>query len=295
MLPPLNALRAFEAVARCKSFRGAAAELSITTSAVSHQIRKLEDFVGVALLNRNSKELSLTEEGASLFGYLVPAFAMIRQGAADLRARSAASPLGISLRAHFATQWLAPRLSRLWASLPDLSLRFYHSNGPADFTDPGVHISIEWLHETEVGEDHTLLAPGDLTPACGPALLAAGPDLRQPADLRHHKLLHEADDESWRAWLAAAGVAELTAAGSLFFEDTNVRQAAAAAGEGLALVCPALVQDDLRAGRLICPFPEVLLKSYGYYLVVPPSRLRIPAVKKCAAWFRREAKQSQQG
>ncbi len=289
MLPPLNALRAFEAVVRQTSFQRAADELSVTTSAVSHQIRNLEDFVGVPLLLRNGKDVTPTPEGDVLFEHLTQAFDLIQKGTAGVSASAAGVPLGISLRAHFAGQWLGPRMRFLWRHLPGLDLRFFHYNGPADFSNPNLHVSIEWRHADDVPEDAQLLWQGNLTPAIGRVEGAGLRVPKTPERLADFKLLHEADDRSWREWLAAAGCADLKARGNLFYEDTNVRQEAAAAGEGFALVCPSLVKEEVSRGALVCPF-DVHLETYAYYLIVPPNRRRISAVSKFADWILDEAR-----
>ncbi|WP_282606844.1 LysR substrate-binding domain-containing protein [Pelagibius sp. Alg239-R121] len=288
MLPPLNALRAFEAVARHQSFQKAAEELSVTSSAVSHQLRNLEDFMNADLLERNSKKFGLTPEGQILFDYLSQAFSLIRQGAADVAARTTASPLGVSLRSHFAARWLGPRMSRLWRKLPGLDVRFFHHNGPADFGNPNIHVAIEWLHVSEVPTHARLLWPGDLSPACSPDILKGEMTVTKPSDLAKHKLLHENDERSWQEWLTAAGEPNLWAGGKLFFEDSNVRHSAAIAGEGFALVCPSLIEDDLNSGQLVCPF-DARLDSYAYYIIAPANRMKIPAVKKFVTWILNEA------
>lgn len=288
MLPPLNGLHAFEVVARKKSFALAAKELGVTASAVSHQVRNLEQFLGVELLWRSGADISMTEEGRTLCDYLGPAFSLIREGSAGVAARTGAVPLGVSLRPHFATRWLGRRMGKLWRKLPGLDIRFLHSNDPADFSDPTIHLSIEWLHVDAVPDHARLVWAGNLTPACSPELVKGSSKLEAPADLANHKLLHEIDERSWREWLAMTGCESLQSAGKLFYQDTNVRHRAVLAGEGVALVCPTLIEDDLRDGLLVRPF-DAVLDTYAYYLVVPPGRLEIPAVKPFVDWLLEEA------
>ncbi len=288
MLPPLNALRAFEAVARHKSFTRAAGELSVSQSAVSHQVRGLESALNLRLLSREGRSVELTREGRLLFADLSDSLARIRRALANLEAVRRATPLGVSVRPHFAMKWLAPRLSRFWQRHPGFDLRFYHTNEMADFTDAQLHVAVEWRHLSEVSADARLLIPGNLTPACGPALLTGGNRPRKPEDLRRHALLHESDERSWLEWLAAAGVPGLQPARQAFYEDTNVRQQAAKEGEGFALVCPELVADEIAAGRLVCPF-DIRLETFSYYLLVPPDRFEIPNVRKFVAWLANEA------
>ena len=279
MLPPLKSLQAFEAAARIGSFTLAAEELNVSQSAISHQIRNLEDFFGLQLFAREGASFTLTPEGARLYGGLSEAMTLIKRSVADLKSAQKGLPVGLSIRPHFAMKWLAPRLVEFWRHHPGFDLRFQHSDRPADFSDPALHVSIEWCHESAVSDHARLLLAGDLTPACHPDLR-----LGQPGDLTHHILLHESDETSWAEWLALAGVPGLSATRKEFYEDTNVRQQAAIEGEGVALVCPPLVADDLAARRLVLPF-DLKLKSYAYYLVAPPDRLANPKVKRFVDWL----------
>ena len=280
MLPPLKSLQAFEAAARIGSFTQAARELNVTQSAISHQIRNLESFFGVPLFTRDGAGPVLTREGRQLFRGVTEAFALLEHSVADLKSAQIGIPVGLLVRPHFAMKWLAPRLVDFWRHHPGFDLRFQHSDQPADFSDASLHVSIEWCHRDSVSENARLLLGGDLTPACHPSL----GELSDPADLAGHTLLHERDETSWRAWLDLAGVPDLEPARKEFYEDTNVRQQAAIEGEGFALVCPTLVEDDLAAGRLTCPF-DLRLETYGYYLVVPPDRLRVAHVRTFVDWI----------
>ncbi len=288
MLPPLNALRVFESVARNLSFTRAARELNVSQSAVSHQLRGLEDHLNLKLLSRSAQQVALTREGRLLFADLTEAFGRIRRSIANLEAVRKASPLGVSLRSHFAMKWLAPRLARFWHSHPGFDLRFYHSNEAADFADAQIHVAVEWRHARDVPPGARRLVRGRLTPACSTALLDGPKRLREPADLRHHALLHETDETSWAEWLEAAGVPGLAPARKAYFEDTNVRQQAAMEGQGLALVCPELVAGEIAGGRLVCPF-DLHLDTFDYYLVVPPDRLEIANVRSFVGWLEWEA------
>ncbi len=289
MLPPLNGLRAFEAVARHKSFTRAAGELNVSQSAVSHQVRGLEQALNLRLLSREGRTIELTREGRLLFEDLSESLARIRRALTNLEAVRRATPLGVSVRPHFAMKWLAPRLTCFWQRHPGFDLRFYHTNQLADFADAQLHVAIEWRHLSEVSSEARLLVPGNLTPAGGPALFAGGKGPRRPEDLQHHALLHESDERSWSEWLAAAGVPGLEPARMAFYEDTNVRQQAAKEGEGFALVCPELVADEIAAGQLVCPF-DTRLETYSYYVQAPADRLEIPNVRKFVAWLSNEAR-----
>ncbi|MEM7294470.1 MAG: LysR family transcriptional regulator, partial [Pseudomonadota bacterium] len=184
-LPPLNGLRAFEAVARHLSITGAAQELHVTQSAVSHQVRNLERTLGVSLLNRFGPRLELTVEGRSLCEELSGGFAQIKRGVGKLMMARDANGIGVLVRPHFAMNWLSPRIPAFSKLHPDLNLHFYHANAAADFNDPNIHASIEWRHRSTVNSDMVMLLAGELTPACQPGLLEQCP-LDEPRDLAQH-------------------------------------------------------------------------------------------------------------
>ena len=288
MLPPLNGLRAFEAVARHLNFTRAAVELNVTQSAVSHQIRNLEAFLGTALFTRAGGKLALTAAGEALLPDISEAFTAIQRAAASLKAANGGRPLCLVTRPHFASRWLAPRLTRLWQRHPGFDLRIRHSNHPTDPTDGEIDLAIEWRRKDAVdAATARLLVEGDLVPACSPALVNGDFPVKQPADLAGHALLHGDDAQAWRDWFALAGVAGLTARRNHVFDDTNVRQEAAIAGEGFSLVCPHLIGDDIAAGRLVCPF-DIRLDAYAYFLLTP-KRSPGPQTRKFTAWLLDEA------
>ena len=287
-LASLNALKTFESVARHLSFTRGAEELGVTQSAASHQIRKLEEELGISLFDRKGGNLSLTEAGEQLRRSVQEGLTVIARGLDMLRAQRVQRPFGLHVRPHFALKWLAPRLVRLWQTHPGLDLRLQHSNLPADFSDRSIDLAIEWCHHENLKPEATLLLEGDLTPACSPRLLAAGQTRLKPKDLSAFPLLHEADEESWQAWLAGAGVSDLSATRNHYYDDTNVRQEAALRGEGFALVCPALVAEEVAAGTLVCPF-DFRLQSYSYYVVTPQHAVESSAQRRVKGWLLAEA------
>lgn len=288
MVPPLNGLRAFEAAARFESFSRAAQELNVTQSAVSHQVRNLEACLEVRLFERGNGALTLTEAGRSLFKELNIAFKHIDQGIANLKASQEQSVIGVSLNPHFALRWLAPRLGRFWRLRPGFVLRFVHNYEHADFSDPQIHISVEWRHDSEQSPGARLLIPGALTPACSPSILTGAKALNTPGDLKNHSLLHGRGQRAWREWLALAGVPELSPVFDEVYEDTNVRLQAAVEGEGVALVFPEMVADEIDSGRLVCPF-DTRLTTYSYYVVTPKSRFDNRNVRRFQRWLLSES------
>jgi len=281
MLLPFKSLLVFEAVTRNSSFTKAAEELNVTQSAISHQIKNLEDFFGVKLLDRSGPCIALTEEGEILYKDLAEAMSLLRRGVSSLKAKTGLTPVGISVRPHFAMKWLSPHLRHANFGF---DFRFYHTNESADFSNADIHVSIEWLHSSEVPSNAKLLVPGNLTPACNPSLLEGLEDTTNPALLEDFVLLHETDATGWQEWLAQAQVPALKPVRNEYYSDTNVRQQAAIEKLGFALVCPELVADDIASGRLVCPF-EQQLDSYSYYLVVPEDRMNIPKVRSFVYWL----------
>ncbi len=281
MLLPFKSLLVFEAVTRNKSFTRAAEELNVTQSAISHQIRNLEAYFNTKLLDRSGVGIALTEEGEILYKDLSASMALLRRGVSSLKASLALTPIGISVRSHFALKWLS---SRLRAADFSYDFRFFHSNEPADFSNADIHVSIEWLHLAEVPANARMIVSGNLTPACHPSLLEGIDDPTDPLLLQRFALLHETDVTSWQEWLQLAGVDGLVPLRNEYYSDTNVRQQAAIEKQGFALVCPALIRDDIAEGKLVCPF-EQSLDSYSYYLIVPEDRLNIAKVRDFVHWL----------
>ncbi|MGY0219573.1 LysR family transcriptional regulator [Endozoicomonadaceae bacterium StTr2] len=286
MLLPFKSLLVFEAVTRNASFTKAADELNVTQSAISHQIRNLENYFSIKLLDRSGSTLVLTDEGKILFRDLSSALAIIRNNIGKLKASAEATSVGISVRSHFAMKWLAPRLQ----NAPfDFDFHFFHTNESADFSDPLIHLSIEWLREDHVHDGARLLFPGKLTPACHPDLLKHLKVPYKPEMLSQNILLHENDSASWQEWLQLAGLEQLQPVRNEYYSDTNVRQQAAAEKLGFALVHPDLIKGEIAEGRLCCPFSEVLT-TYSYYLKVPDDRLNISNVRTFVNWLDRESR-----
>jgi LysR family glycine cleavage system transcriptional activator len=281
MLLPFKSLLVFEAVIRNRSFTKAADELSVTQSAISHQIKNLEDYFNAKLIDRSGPNIDITDEGQILYVDLAAAMALLRRSVSNLKSNLAITPVGISVRSHFAMKWLS---SRLREADFDYDFRFFHSNESADFTNQDIHVSIEWLHMADVPDNALLLLEGSLTPVCHPSLLENIDNPKDPSLLSQFALLHEADVTSWYEWLQMAGVGSLKPRRNEYYSDTNVRQQAAIEKQGFALACPALIADDLESGKLVCPF-EHQLKSYSYYLIAPQDRLNISKVRDFVYWL----------
>ncbi len=278
-LPPLNALRAFEAGARHLSFTKAAAELFVTQAAVSHQVKLLERDLGVALFRRLTRKLALTAEGRRLLGPVGAALDAIAEAAGALRAGAGGGTLTLSLTPTFGVRWLAPRLGRFWTAHPEIELRLQHSIHLIDFARDEVDAAVRWGSGAWPGVAAVYLMPAGLVPVCSPALCAGPPALNAPDDLRHHTLLHERDYVEWAQWLAVAGAREVEARRGPIIDDPTVVLQAAIDGQGVALASESIVRADLEAGRLVKPFDVDLDADNAYYLVAPPRAFERPNVQ----------------
>ena len=287
-LPPLTALRAFEAAGRHLNFTRAAEELHVTQAAVSHQIKLLERHLGQALFRRAGRTLALTGPGRALLPALGEAFGRIAEAVEGLGAAERDSALSVTLRPYFAMKWLAPRLGRFWQACPRIALGLHHSIEAVDFAREDVDLAVLWGRGDWPGVAAEVLLGGALAPVCSPALLEGPRALESVGDLRHHNLLHEETRELWTRWLAAAGAEDVVAAHDTIVDDTNVRLEAAVDGQGVALGWIPLLGEELASGRLVRPFAPAL-EGYAYYVVTPPGGLARPKVRAFRDWLFEEA------
>jgi LysR family glycine cleavage system transcriptional activator len=288
-LPPLAALRAFEAAARHLSFTRAAQELHVTQTAISHQIRALEDLLGVKLFRRLPRGLVLTEEAQRYLPPVRDAFDRLDAATDELLAARAGGPVTASVLPSFAARWLVPRLGRLRSVHPDLDLRISTSQHLVDFAREDVDMGIRMGrgHYPSLRVDR--LFGETLMPVCAPALLEDSQPLRRPEDLRHHVLLHEEDYTGWQLWLELAGVEGVDARRGPIFSDGGMVVQAAAEGQGVALGRLALAAWDLAAGRLTRPFDVSMPHDLAYYLVCPEATAERPRIAAVRAWLLAEA------
>ena len=293
-LPPLAALRAFEAAARHLSFTRAADELHVTQTAISHQIRGLEERLGVRLFRRLPRGLVLTDEAQRYLPAVRDAFARLEAATAELLARRTGGPLTASVLPSFAAKWLVPRLGRFRAANPDIDLRISTSQHLVDFAREDVDIGLRMGRGHYPGLRVDRLFGETLVPVCSPALLAGEAPLRRPQDLKHHVLLHEDDETGWRLWLELAGVEGVDVSHGLTFTDAAMSVQAAAEGQGVALARTALAAWDIAAGRLVRPFDVSMPHDLAYYLVCPEASAERPRIAAVRAWLLGEAARYQQ-
>jgi LysR family glycine cleavage system transcriptional activator len=293
-LPPLNALRAFEAAARHLNFSRAADELSVTLGAVSQQIQNLEDYVGVALFKRTPKGLLLTDPAQIALPALREAFDRLADAASMLTAAVDGRRLTVSVAPSFAAKWLVPRLGLFEALHPQVDVWVSAGMELADFNSGEIDLAIRYGAGRYPGLEVVRLMQETVAPVASPELLERLP-LNEPSDLANHVLLHDgspdADDScpDWTMWLAARGVRGVDGSRGPRFNQSSLVIEAAVGGRGVALAKRALAQADLEAGRLISPFQITTHVDFAYYAVYPKAKGRMPQVKAFVGWLVAEA------
>jgi LysR family glycine cleavage system transcriptional activator len=289
--PPLNAMRYFEAAARHRSLTRAAAELNVTHSAVSHQIKALEAWMGVPLFRRLNRSLQLTEAGQSLLPPVSEAFRQIGEAARRIRSRESSGPLIISALPSFAAKWLMPRLRGFREAHPEISVRIAAEDRLTDFAREDVDLAIRSGRGHWPGLRVDRLLVEHMYPVSAPRLRDGPRPIRRPEDLAQHPLLgdYEWSEDHWRRWFAAAGLPEMRPQRAMDFNYTNLMIQAAIDGLGVALSAGALVEDDIAAGRLVRLFDVFLPTEFGYYLVTPAERADRPKIAAFRRWILAEA------
>lgn len=288
-LPPLNGLRAFEAAARHLSFTRAAAELNVTQTAISHQIRSLEDRLQVRLFRRLPRGLLLTEEGQRYLPPVSSAFDQIAQATERLGSAGAGSTLTISVLPSFAARWLVPRMGRFRSAHPEIDLRISPSSQLVDFGRDDVDLGIRMGRGVYPGLRVDRLFGDHLFPVCSPELRDGPPPLRVPADLASRTLLHSDENDAWRLWLESAGAPAIEVGRGPIFDDSSMLVQAAIDGQGVALTRHSLVAADLAAGRLVRPFEIARPHDLAYYLVCPEAVAEQPRIAAFRHWLLAEA------
>ena len=288
-LPTLNALRAFEAAGRHLSFTRAADQLHVTQAAVSHQIKSLEEQLGMRLFRRGPRGLLLTDAGQAYLPEVREAFARLTAATDRLLEGDAAAAITVSVLTSFAARWLVPRLRRFRAIHPEIDVRVSANDRVADFDRDDVDVAIRYGSGHYPGLRADRFMTEELFPVCSPALIDGDPPLRCTADLRHHVLLHDDMRSDWAMWLLAAGVEGVDPRRGPSFSDSSMVLQAAADGQGVALGRSALAADDLIAGRLVRPFDISLPVEYAYYIVSPQRAADRPNIESFREWLLAEA------
>jgi LysR family glycine cleavage system transcriptional activator len=310
-LPPLNALKAFEAAGRHLSVKKAAAELNVTPAAVSHQIKALEDYLGVKLFHRRKRALELTDAARACLPKLREGFDSLVQAVERLRTHKAGGMLTVSAAPSFAARWLMPRLHRFMESHPEVDvrvsarLRQSAAGGRRGVVAERATVDA-WLADSDVA---ILYGRGDypgfqvdklftltITPICSPRLLTdAEHPLLRPADLKHHLLLHDDTGDLydgvsfWEVWLKAAGVQDVDLSHGAHFSHAVLAFEAAAEGHGVVATMPLLAESDLQSARLVTPFALRVPLQSSYYLVCAEASVGQHGVAAFREWLLAEA------
>ena len=300
-LPPLNGLRAFEAAARHLSFTKAGEELFVTQAAVSHQVKALEEHLGVKLFRRFNRRLMLTDAGQDYYPQLRDALDNIDRATRRLRRQQETeSSLRVSVLPSLAAKWLMPRLPGFRLLHPELDVLISASDLLVDLERENFHMAIRFGFGRYPGLSVTRLMGDKIFPVCAPRLLEGEAPLQQPEDLAKHTLLHDdmaRRDESsndWASWLAAAGVQGVDPYRGPAFSHSSMVLTAAIDGQGVALGRLTLAADDMAAGRLVCPFGPVIKAPLDYYVVSPPTLAEHPTVQRFREWLIGQAAETQE-
>lgn len=286
-LPPLNSVRAFEAVARHLSMKDAAEELHVTPGAVSRQIQLLEEHLGTSLLKRGHRKITLTRQGSDFYRASSKAIELLR--AASVRVKKGRrKQLKIRAYTTFAMRWLIPRLSGFHAANSDIEVLLTASLDPVDFKREDLDGAIRLGDGKWPGTVAHRLVPNILIPVASPKLLKSGPPLRRPADLAGHTLLHSiARPDDWAYWLEAAGAVEkMNPHSGMTYESSAIAYAAAIEGQGVAMAQLFLVESDLKSGKLKQVFKNGLdMGDFTYYLITPKASPESPHMKQFRLWL----------
>ncbi|MBR0736537.1 transcriptional regulator GcvA [Bradyrhizobium liaoningense] len=287
-LPSLNGLRAFEAAARHLSFTLAASELNVTQTAISHQIRRLEEELGIRLFVRQNRALALTPQARDYLPGVRAAFNDLRLATDRLLRKDDDRVLTVSTLASLAAKWLLPRLTDFQEQHPGIDVRITTSTSLVDFQRDDVDAAIRYGRGQWPGLRADWLMADELFPVCSPSLLGGDKPLRRPEDLRNHPLLHtsNANSDDWRLWLTAAGLpSDIARQPGITFDMIFMTIQAAIDGIGVAMGRTSYVQDDIAKGRLVVPFKIALPADAGFYLVSPEGRRESPKLVAFRDWM----------
>lgn len=291
-LPPLNALRVFQAVSRYRSFRKAADELLVSPQAVSQQIKLLEDTLGVALFDRKGRAIVATEQGILLAHFVQAGFDEFAEGVRRVTKTSQRNRINVNASPYFATRYLLDRLEQFRATMPDVILQLTTMVETPDFTRDDVDVSIQWGFGEWANYDQSLLVRDPKIVCCAPALAHR---VRRPEDLLSMTLLHPVLAESlWQKVLQHLKLDNFEAKGDVNFQDAATMRRATLTGMGVGLISAIDAMDDLRNGRLIAPLGTEALADMneqdipGFYLIVPKAHKRVRTIAKFCEWISAE-------
>ena len=287
--PPLISLRDFEAVARHLSFTKAAEELNVTQAAVSHQVKKLEEWLGAPLFLRLNRSIRLTKEGEAYAEPLKRAFDIIADATQAVLEKSEPNSISIATFDSIAANWLAPRIRKFQSHMPDSSIKIETRNYHTDFSEDDVDVEIRYGDGDWPGQHVTKISDEHIFPVCSKRLLGRKRKLDNPDGVKKFELLHDEMVTDWADWLRAAGGDIEGADKGLRYNHSHIVIQAALAGEGMALGRSMLVADELERGNLIAPFDIKVRSKFSYYLVCPKDLAETDWVCAFREWLLTEA------
>lgn len=290
-LPSLSALRAFEATIRLKGLAGAAGELGVTPSAVSHQIRQLETELGIKLVRREGRRLALTKAGEQLMPGLQEAFERIATSVGNLKDRETEAPLTIAMLPNFAINWFMPRLERFHARHPEVRVEVTLGTRCVDFGREEVDMAVRLAAEIPSSLSSKVMFRDRLTPVCSPDYAARHGPFRVPAHIEGHPLLVSDGRpvDAWRAWFEAVGLPPDLHAGAFHLASSQLTLQAAANGIGFALCGHRLIEPMVSRGMLVAPFEEAVDEHGTFFVVYPESWANLSRIRKMCTWLLSEA------
>jgi|TARA_R110001592_G_scaffold242066_1_gene502523 LysR family glycine cleavage system transcriptional activator len=277
-------LRAFEASARQLSFTRAAEELFVTQAAISHQIKSLEDFLGIKLFMRKNRALLLSEEGQAYYLDIKDVFNAINEATERLFARGEKGAITVSTQPSFAIQWLVPRLNAFYALHPDIDVRIKAVDQPENSLTGDVDVAIYFGRGHWADIDAEQLQKEYLIPVCSPLLLQGKKPLDKVEDLINHTLLHDTSRRDWKRWFKQVNVKATNVNHGPIFSHSAMVVQAAMHGQGVALAHSFLAKPDIDAGRLICPFEDVLESKNAYYVVCRDRQVDLGKIAAFREW-----------
>lgn len=284
-LPPFPAVRAFEAAARHLSFKRAAEELHVTQSAISHQIKALEHYLGQPLFRRAKGGVVLTDAGKTCLPEIGKALDRLESCTDSIRERDVSGVIEIITTPAFAGRWLISRLGEFRDIYPALDVRLATTIGGVDLERDRADVAIWYGKESGTALQTDAVLRSALYPICSPDLISGGHALRNPQALRHHTLLHGDRGEAWTQWSKDAGNLELDVSRGIRFDDCNLMIEAAIEGQGIALAFKSLVTRELTEGRLVCPFDLPMEPASWYYLITPQEWVKRPKIRAFREWI----------
>jgi LysR family transcriptional regulator, glycine cleavage system transcriptional activator len=288
-LPPLRALTAFEAAARLGSFRAAATELGITRSAVSHQVKLLEDRMGLTLFRRDARRAELTTAGQSYFPTIKDAFDQIEAHTKAIKPSTVDNELTIQVYVTVALKWLIPRLHDFERRFPDVKVRLSTSYIDWDFDERNVDVGLVLARNKFPQHYYAPLFQSMLVPVCSPKLLQGENALKTPADLKNHKLIDVyTAEEDWQIWLEGAGVTNTKSQNRLAVDSYILAQEAAIEGRGVAMTIGPFASEEIKLGRLVQPFPLRVPHKHQWYFACNAEHRKKNKIKRFEDWLMKQ-------